>query len=35
MTDDHVKKIVLVVERRKQIVKAMMNIINIIRKAVE
>lgn len=35
MTDDHVKKIVLVVERRKQIVKAMMNIINIIRKDVE
>ena len=35
MTDAHVKKIVLVVERRKQIVKAMMNIINIIRKDVE
>ncbi len=35
MTDDHVKKIVLVVERRKQIVKAMTNIIKIIRKAVE
>lgn len=35
MTDDHVKKIILVVERRKQIVKAMMNIINIIRKVVE
>ena len=35
MTDEQVEKIVLVVKKRNQITAAMMNIIKIIRKAVE